>query len=336
MNKQIQLSKKYQDILQEVFDYFNVNSEWPTSVELNIKLRKMGDLWDNAKAIGFDIIDADRYNETSRTRLTIMGLSLCRGSKRILDIFLKVISLCWKRYIESPLDARLTGSEIDSALNTYVNDLKKVVNLLRNESKFSSGHNNENDPFAFELRISKEILKYEDIYTIEDYLRIAYPWMYQPTNLDNDEHIPEFKTNFPSPSDQALLSISDLLNFLNPAICDKCNELFMIGKYSEAVEKAFKVVKDKLRDLTGFEKATDSFGRGKLHINGAAAPHVERDFNEGVKFLCMAIDKFRNEATHTSESRINDPGHAYEYLNLCSLAMNLLSEAVTNSKESSK
>jgi hypothetical protein len=38
----------------------------------------------------------------------------------------------------------------------------------------------------------------------------------------------------------------------------------------------------------------------------------------------MAIDQFRNEKSHTSDSKIVDPTRAYEYLRLSSLAMNLL------------
>jgi len=64
-----------------------------------------------------------------------------------------------------------------------------------------------------------------------------------------------------------------------------------------------------------------------LYIKGAAAQNVDSDFNEGVKFLTMAIDMFRNEKSHTSDANIDDPIRAYEYLNLSSLAMHLLDSA---------
>jgi len=41
----------------------------------------------------------------------------------------------------------------------------------------------------------------------------------------------------------------------------------------------------------------------------------------------MAIDRFRNEKSHTSDAKIDDPTRAYEYLRLSSLAMNLLDGA---------
>ena len=117
------------------------------------------------------------------------------------------------------------------------------------------------------------------------------------------------------------------LSRLHPEISSKCQNLCDANQFAEAVEKGFKTVRDKLRELTSFEKGSEAFGKGKLHIKGAAASNVDSDFNEGAKFLTMAIDMFRNEKSHTSNAKIEDAQKAYEYLSLSSLAMNLLDEA---------
>jgi len=114
---------------------------------------------------------------------------------------------------------------------------------------------------------------------------------------------------------------------IHPQIKTKCTKLYASGNFVEAVEKSFKVVRDRLRALTGHERGSDAFGKGKLHIRGAAAPHVEEDFNSGAKYLTMAIDMFRNEKVHTSDAKITDPVRAQQYLMLSSLAMYLLDEA---------
>lgn len=88
---------------------------------------------------------------------------------------------------------------------------------------------------------------------------------------------------------------------LHNEIISKCSELYLQKLYAEAVEKSFKIVKDRLRKLTGFEKGSDAFGSGKLYIKGASAPNVDDDFNKAVKYLTMSIDMFRNEKSHTSE-----------------------------------
>src|SRR3989338_2944892 len=120
------------------------------------------------------------------------------------------------------------------------------------------------------------------------------------------------------------------LENLHTEIKKKCESLFKNKEYSEAVEKGFKIVRDRLRILTGYERGGDAFGKGKLHIQGAAAPHVDSDFNNAVKYLTMAIDMFRNEKSHTSDGNIDNPDRAFEYLVLSSLAMNLLNNTEIN------
>jgi len=114
---------------------------------------------------------------------------------------------------------------------------------------------------------------------------------------------------------------------LQSDIYARCRNLYEGGDYAEAVEKSFKLVRDRLRALTGYETGSESFGKGNLCVEGAAAPHVDEDFQSGVKFLTMAIDRFRNEKSHTADGNITDPLRAYEYLRLSSLAMHLLEHA---------
>jgi uncharacterized protein (TIGR02391 family) len=108
----------------------------------------------------------------------------------------------------------------------------------------------------------------------------------------------------------------------------RCRTLYVGGEYAEAVEKGFKVVRDRLRSLTTYETGSEAFGKGNLYVEGAAAPHVDENFQNGVKFLSMAIDRFRNEKSHTADGNISDPIRAYEYLRLSSLAMHLLDRAL--------
>lgn len=117
------------------------------------------------------------------------------------------------------------------------------------------------------------------------------------------------------------------LESLHPEIYAKSRNLFEGGDYAEAVEKSFKIVRGRLRALTSYETGSDAFGKGHLHVDGAAAPHVDEDFQNGVKFLTMAIDRFRNEKSHTADGNLSDPIRAYEYLRLSSLAMHLLDGA---------
>lgn len=140
------------------------------------------------------------------------------------------------------------------------------------------------------------------------------------------KRLEEKKEDLPTSPVQSVAPVDNDLN-LHPKIYSKCFDLHRKGHYAEAVEKSFKVVRDRLRTLTGHETGSKAFGSGKLHIKGAAAANVDVDFNEGVKFLTMAIDQFRNEKSHTSDAKIDDPVRANRYLQMSSLAMDLLEDA---------
>lgn len=122
------------------------------------------------------------------------------------------------------------------------------------------------------------------------------------------------------------------LENLHKNVKQKCSKLYTDGYYPEAVEKSFKVVRDRLRELTTYETGSEAFGKGGLYIKGASAENVDNDFQSAVKFLTMAIDRFRNEKSHTSDGNINDPVRAYEYLTLSSLAMRLLDDSEVRKK----
>lgn len=123
-----------------------------------------------------------------------------------------------------------------------------------------------------------------------------------------------------------------MLEALHEKIQKKCSGLYLSGHYPEAVEKGFKVVRDRLRELTTYETGSEAFGKGQLYIKGATAVNVDKDFQNAVKFLTMAIDQFRNEKSHTSDGNIDNPVRAYEYLILSSLAMNLLNNSGVKEK----
>jgi uncharacterized protein (TIGR02391 family) len=114
------------------------------------------------------------------------------------------------------------------------------------------------------------------------------------------------------------------LEDLHPAIVDGCAELYAAGHLAEAVEKSFKIVRERLRQLTGYETGSEAFGKGGLRVQGVVEPWVDDNFNEAVRFLTMAIDRFRNEKAHTADARIAEATRAAEYLAMSSLAMRLL------------
>jgi uncharacterized protein (TIGR02391 family) len=116
------------------------------------------------------------------------------------------------------------------------------------------------------------------------------------------------------------------------------NEIYMhskslltSGHYYNAVEEAFKLVRHKLKEITGHEKATDAFNEqmyekifGHTPINDS-----ERDFFQGIKFLHMAIQFLRNEKAHTPAKGLEE-NMAFHYISLASLAYMLIARKRDN------
>jgi len=114
------------------------------------------------------------------------------------------------------------------------------------------------------------------------------------------------------------------LEGLNPKILAVSEKLYREQHYREAIGNAFMVVKDRLRDITGYENGYLAFEDGGLYIKGALAENVDDNFQEGVKRLLGAIDKFRNEKFHTSERGIDNDVKALGYLYMCNLALSFI------------
>jgi len=108
-------------------------------------------------------------------------------------------------------------------------------------------------------------------------------------------------------------------------IFDHVQKLLNDGHYFNAVEEAYKVVRKKLKDVSGKEKATDAFSATNYEKIFGRQPvdDVEKDFFEGVKFLHMAIQFLRNEKAHTPASDLNK-NLAIHYIALASLAYDLI------------
>ncbi len=212
-------------------------------------------------------------------------------------------------------------------LDSYKNDLGFNLN---SDGEVLENYYNEINTVIQEIQtVVKEDLSRYEISPIVDH---DYGEVYGPYLDDVAKRLNVFVTRIKVQFlDQIIISANYDLGLLHKSINTKCRTLFYAGQYAEAVEKSFKIVKDKLRSLSGFEKGSDAFGKGKLHILGASAENVVEDFNEGVKFLTMAIDRFRNEKSHTSDAKIEDPQRAYEYMCLSSLALNLLENSTIKS-----
>ena len=114
---------------------------------------------------------------------------------------------------------------------------------------------------------------------------------------------------------------------IRPEIYDHIKQYLNAEDYFHAVEEAYKVVRGRLRIITGEEQAHKAFAEVNYENIFGRIPQneVEKDFFEGVKFLHMALQKFRNEKAHSLAKNL-DRNLAIHYLSLASLAYDLISK----------
>ncbi|MBC7594346.1 MAG: TIGR02391 family protein, partial [Kineosporiaceae bacterium] len=101
--------------------------------------------------------------------------------------------------------------------------------------------------------------------------------------------------------------------------------------YFHAVEESYKVVREKLRDLTGSEKSTEIFNENAQNnkhyaaLFGKATPGnpAEADFFRGIGYLHLGVQFLRNEKAHTLATFV-EPNLAIHYISLASLAYDLI------------
>ena len=102
--------------------------------------------------------------------------------------------------------------------------------------------------------------------------------------------------------------------------------------YYTAIEESYKVVREKLKEITTEEAASAVFGENALNekywgdIFGEVPEKgtPEHDFMRGTGYMHMAVQYLRNEKSHTKAAEI-DKNLALHYISLASLAYDLIS-----------
>src|SRR3989344_4721991 len=124
---------------------------------------------------------------------------------------------------------------------------------------------------------------------------------------------------------QATFKNGNISITLQKEVFDHVQKLLNSGHYFNAVEEAYKIVREKLKDITGKEKAHEAFAElNQEKIFGRKPKNeAEKNFFEGLKFLHMSIQFLRNEKAHTPAQDL-DKNLAIHYISLASLAYDLI------------
>jgi|GEM_PF-1735463 len=220
-----------------------------------------------------------------------------------------------------------------SDINNHYNadDSRELINIINELREIKRGL--QNTDYNFEINNSYvEQIKYVQGFLVgsggspipDDYEKFDII-KYEPIfNLKNKNV--SFKHFDSSVSMQASFNVDAITIKINEDILKHVKTLLETEHYFNAVEESYKIVREKLRSITGKEKAHEGFKDGNYEIIFGHKPQndTEKDFFEGVKFLHMAIQNLRNEKAHTPANKL-DKNLAIHYIVLASLAYDLIS-----------
>lgn len=190
---------------------------------------------------------------------------------------------------------------------------------------------------------------FKDCRTIWDFInllrRVASGWGSRQVRRDFISFEFEKFLNFLEFWDELEVSNYDESNFTNDTInitlqkkiFDHVKTLLETKHYFNAVEEAYKIVREKLAELTWEEQAHKWFKEENYITIFWYQPsnQIEKDFCEWVKFLHMAIQNLRNSMAHKPAEDI-DKNLAIHYIVLASLAYDLISNNSSDSDEIDK
>lgn len=244
------------------------------------------------------------------------------------EIFQKVFS-----YFHEKINGLFEFMNTKNSVNNHYNadDSRELINTINELREIKKGLQNTdydfeiNDFYVKQIKYVLDFLKNSGGSPIPDDYKKFDVIKYEPIfNLKNKSV--DFKNFDSSVSMQASFNVDAITIKINEDILDHVKTLLETGHYFNAVEESYKIVREKLKFITGKEKAHEAFkdGNNILIFGHEAKDETENDFFEGVKFLHMAIQKLRNEKSHMPATKI-DKNLAIHYIVLASLAYDLIS-----------
>lgn len=106
--------------------------------------------------------------------------------------------------------------------------------------------------------------------------------------------------------EQGVLRRTGLVEVLHSRVADACGKLFIEQHFPQAALQSYVAVKERLREITGFETTTQALGKGGLYFLGAEADHIDGMYQQQAQFTLMAIDAARNRSAHSMPTPIFD------------------------------
>lgn len=156
-----------------VLNHLKSDLAWPNSRKLHIELRELGDIWEIKKDVDWQLLIVDDpHKKDGIAKISIYAIWLCNSDDEYLDHFIKAIKYFVSEYISTHGDAKITSTQIKNCLNINGAQTKVLCELIHGEYSLHNGGTYNRDSGEYSFDISPNILDYEKMTTIEEYISI--------------------------------------------------------------------------------------------------------------------------------------------------------------------
>ena len=330
----MELSEVQREILQDVYNHFKFKNEWPCNRNLELKFHEHGDWQELIKGIGDDLIYTGiPYKLDGEVKLTIEGISHCRGKTKDLDNFISAIGIFYDRYINKSRDAVVSKEELINELKIIEAEAIRLCILISEAQSglHSGGVGITLEKYILNFRVSNGILKFKNVNDINGYLDLVKHERFKIGRKHLSTRSPQKPVNKLSFDS---FNVSAKGYEIHSDMQEVSSKLFEDGHYAQAVVEALKKVISKVKEMMQ-QKGQRTYDGGDSLMNhafsgdnpiikiNANSTREEKDEQKGTMFLFKGIVAIRNRKAHENIV-LDDPNQAYEYLCLASLLMRLL------------
>src|SRR6266496_4625911 len=179
MRKIMELADDQRLYLQNIYDYFHVNEQWPTYRHIErilTQVRRNLDIDEISKSLpmGFATAFAFNHDLNAEAILSISAIQLCKGSEEDIADFIKVLQFCVERYYNAQEDTvQISSDDLRNHLNMSESSVHRMGLLLKDANEYpmwSSFGLKDKEGREWTCVLSRDVRYLNGVASIEQYL----------------------------------------------------------------------------------------------------------------------------------------------------------------------
>lgn len=174
MSLEIHASPLQLKLIQLIFDCFCSSGNWPKSRELQVNFLP-DDFWSVINTIDDRLLSrrGEIADPSSQTTLSIIGITFCNGSEKVLSLFIQVLQFCCDVYTKYPGEPEVKAQQLQQELSLTNEETKLALHLILIAHRTYTSASLPDNHVNIRIMLHPHILKYRNVRSISQYVEIA-------------------------------------------------------------------------------------------------------------------------------------------------------------------